>query len=151
MAEMYYEVILPENAGRAIVIQEFGPVIGVGYLHFGDDVMDEVKALGGYQEGAHYGPDHIHDQYCSVAQGSWLFPVEHKDAVIALTHRVINKVEERYKKRGRPAQDKVTRAFTLDRDLAAEIDKLDEGQRSPTVNVKLREAFGLPSRNHETH
>lgn len=44
-------------------------------------------------------------------------------------------------KRGRPAQDKATRAYTLDSDIAKYLDSLPDGERSRFVNSVLRDAM----------
>lgn len=45
------------------------------------------------------------------------------------------------KRRGRPPQDKATRAYTIDRPIAEYIDGLPEGERSRFVNSALRTAI----------
>lgn len=43
------------------------------------------------------------------------------------------------KKRGRPSLDKATRAYTIDREIAAFLDSLPEGERSKFVNDWFRQ------------
>jgi len=105
MQNPYYEVLSPPKSGMPVIIQEFPPqagqpaCIGVAGLRFGGDDLLAVEALGGKAQGAHYGPPDtevpgIHD-IAIPSHSSWLFPIEQKDQVIALVHRVISEIEVR--------------------------------------------------------
>lgn len=49
--------------------------------------------------------------------------------------------EDQPKKRGRPAQDKATRAYTIDQRIAAFLDAMPEGKRSQFVNDCLSQCI----------
>jgi len=129
---LYYEILTPPKSGAIVIIQEFPPreevpptdfgsgipliahgwlpahngVIGVAHLSFGVDADPQIKALGGWQEPAHYGPEgHEH-----FIKSSWLFPIERKEEVLAFIHRYVEEIDARYELR-RASRDQIISAI----------------------------------------
>jgi hypothetical protein len=113
---LYFEVLLPLNSGAIVILQEFPAypgepdfpgfanpnparprALGVAHLTFDADVLPQVRALGGWQEPAHYGPP-PHDD---LVESSWLFPIERRDEVIGFVHQLVDEIDSSYRDGGR--------------------------------------------------